>query len=67
MLKLFFLYSIRLYQKILSPDHGLIKNFFPYGVCRFNPTCSEYTYQKIAEYGVIKGCYLGLKRLLKCH
>ena len=67
MFKTIVLYAIKLYQKIISPDHGLLKIFFPYGVCRFNPSCSEYAYQKINEYGIIRGCVLGFKRLLKCH
>jgi len=35
--------------------------------CRFQPTCSQYTYQAIEKYGIIKGCWLGLKRVIKCH
>ncbi len=35
--------------------------------CRFEPTCSRYTYQAIERFGVIKGVYLGTKRILKCH
>ena len=34
--------------------------------CRFTPTCSEYTYQAVEKYGVIKGLWLGLKRVLRC-
>lgn len=36
-------------------------------VCRFTPTCSEYTYEAIKKYGAIKGGFLGVKRILKCH
>lgn len=36
-------------------------------VCRFYPTCSEYTKQAIKKYGVLKGGFLGVKRILKCH
>jgi len=36
-------------------------------VCRFTPTCSKYTYEAIEKYGAIKGSYLGIKRILKCH
>ena len=36
-------------------------------MCRFVPTCSEYTKIKINEYGFIKGTLLGIKRILKCH
>lgn len=36
-------------------------------VCRFKPSCSEFTYQAIEKYGMIKGSFLGLRRVLKCH
>ena len=36
-------------------------------VCRFYPTCSEYTKQAIIKYGVLKGSWLGFKRILRCH
>lgn len=35
--------------------------------CRFTPTCSAYTYEALIEHGVIKGMYLGVKRILKCN
>ncbi|MBP5274912.1 MAG: membrane protein insertion efficiency factor YidD [Abditibacteriota bacterium] len=35
--------------------------------CRFRPTCSEYTAQAIEKYGVMKGSFLGLKRILRCN
>ncbi|OGK40547.1 membrane protein insertion efficiency factor YidD [Candidatus Roizmanbacteria bacterium RIFCSPHIGHO2_12_FULL_44_10] len=35
--------------------------------CRFRPTCSQYTYQAVEKYGVIKGLYLGMRRILRCH
>ncbi|NCC98106.1 MAG: membrane protein insertion efficiency factor YidD [Bacteroidia bacterium] len=35
--------------------------------CRFTPTCSEYMIQAIKKHGPIKGFFLGIKRLLKCH
>ena len=35
--------------------------------CRFEPTCSKYTYDSIVKFGLIKGIYLGIKRILKCH
>jgi len=50
---------ISLYQVLLSPFLG--KN------CRFNPTCSEYSKEALFKYGVFKGSYLSIIRLLKCH
>ena len=35
--------------------------------CRFQPTCSEYTYQAISRYGIMRGSWLGLKRIIHCH
>lgn len=35
--------------------------------CKFYPTCSEYTRQAIEKYGVVKGVWLGAKRILKCN
>jgi len=60
---------IRFYQKTLSIDHGLFYYFYKYfGLgCRFQPTCSEYTYQSIEKYGILKGFLSGLKRLSRCH
>ncbi len=35
--------------------------------CRFTPTCSEYTADAIAQYGVLKGTAMGIRRLRRCH
>jgi hypothetical protein len=35
--------------------------------CRFIPTCSQYTYQAVEKYGAIRGLWLGLKRISRCH
>jgi len=61
------LFLIRIYQKTLSPDHGPLKVKFPHGYCRFQPTCSEYTYQAIEKYGIIKGTVMGSWRILRCN
>lgn len=50
---------IKFYQNYLSIE-GL-------AVCRFTPTCSEYTYQAVEKYGTAKGLYLGSRRVLRCH
>lgn len=49
---------IEIYQKISSLTPA---------TCRFVPTCSEYTKQAITKYGIFKGMWLGLKRIVKCH
>lgn len=56
------IYLIDWYQKNISMslENKNIK-------CKFYPTCSEYTKQAITKYGVIKGCKLGIVRILKCN
>lgn len=61
------LFLIRVYQKTISPNHGLFNGGIYYQKCRFYPTCSQYTHQAIESYGVLKGVFLGIKRLVKCH
>jgi putative membrane protein insertion efficiency factor len=58
---------IELYQKTLSPDRGPFQNLFPYRVCKFHPTCSQYTYEAIGKYGLIKGSLMGGRRIMRCH
>jgi putative membrane protein insertion efficiency factor len=58
---------IRLYQKILSPDTGWFAYRYPYGACRFAPTCSEYAARAIQRFGVVRGGWLGVRRVLRCH
>jgi uncharacterized protein len=55
------------YQKTLSPDTGIFSIKHPNGFCRFYPHCSEYSYQAINKYGVIRGILLTIKRLIRCH
>ena len=50
---------INAYKRWLSPLLG--------NNCRFNPTCSTYAIEAINRFGVIKGCWLAGKRILKCH
>lgn len=65
--RLFILKLIKIYQKTLSFDHGFTKHLFPYGYCRFKPTCSEYGYSAIEKYGLIKGGFLAIWRILRCN
>jgi putative membrane protein insertion efficiency factor len=58
-LKKLFIFPIRLYQRYLSPLLG--KN------CRFDPTCSHFAVEAIEEWGVIKGIWMGARRIAKCH
>lgn len=50
---------IRFYQKAISP-------LFP-PTCRFYPTCSQYAFEAISVHGALKGSYLAIRRILKCH
>ena len=50
---------IRVYQRVISPLIG--------PRCRFYPSCSEYAAQSILRHGAIRGIYLGVRRLLRCH
>jgi putative membrane protein insertion efficiency factor len=50
---------IRFYRKNVSP--GLPP------ACRFEPTCSEYAYEAVAKYGIIKGGRLAIWRILRCN
>jgi uncharacterized protein len=59
MIRQFLQLLIRLYQKTLSPIVGT--------QCRFYPTCSCYAHDALAQHGTIKGLFLTIRRLLKCH
>lgn len=58
---------IKGYQVSLSPDHGWFKTKYPYGWCRFYPSCSQYAYDSIQKHGTDQGVMLTIRRLLKCH
>ncbi len=59
---------IRFYQRA-SFFHMFIFRvlFLSDKVCRFFPTCSDYTYQAVEKYGVGKGLLIGLRRIIRCH
>ena len=57
-MKRIFIFLIECYQKIPFSCHGQ---------CRFSPTCSEYMKESILTYGVLRGTFLGMKRILRCN
>lgn len=57
--KRFLLALLRFYKREISP-------YLPPS-CRFVPTCSEYAMQAVAKYGAVKGGYLAVRRILRCH
>ena len=59
MLKKIVLFCIDFYRKFISP-------YTPKS-CIYTPTCSVYTYQAVKKYGVLKGGFKGIKRILRCH
>jgi len=59
LMKQLFLALIRFYRAYLSPLKA--------PCCRYYPTCSEYAMLAIEKYGVFKGGWLALKRILRCH
>lgn len=59
MLKKLFVALIRFYQVVISPLKP--------PTCRFYPTCSHYGIEAIQRFGALKGGYLTIKRILKCH
>ncbi|HMP69679.1 MAG TPA: membrane protein insertion efficiency factor YidD [Pirellulaceae bacterium] len=50
---------VRFYQVTISPLLG--------PQCRFQPTCSSYFIQAVEKYGVIRGTFRGIRRVLRCH
>lgn len=54
-----FILMARFYQRAISPYLG--------SNCRYTPTCSQYYIEAIRKYGPIKGNYIGIRRLLRCH
>lgn len=59
MLKKFALLLVKFYQAAIRP---LLPN-----ACRYEPSCSNYATEAIHKYGAIKGSWLGIKRILRCH
>jgi len=54
-----YILPIRFYQWFISPIFG--------PTCRYQPTCSHYMVEAIGEWGIIRGTWLGVKRIGRCH
>ncbi len=50
---------IRGYQVLVSPVFG--------SSCRYYPSCSQYTYEAVEKYGPVRGIWMGVKRISRCH
>ena len=53
------LLALRFYQRVVSPYVG--------GRCRYIPSCSRYAYEAVERFGVVRGGWLALRRLARCH
>lgn len=60
-----FLAFIAFYQFTLSPDHGWLKVFYPYGYCKFYPSCSQYAKIVLQKEGLL-GFAKIIKRIFSC-
>jgi len=58
-MKTLLIFLVKGYQKLISP-------LMP-DCCRYQPSCSEYMVEALKKHGAVKGSYLGIKRILRCH
>ncbi|OGZ95039.1 MAG: membrane protein insertion efficiency factor YidD [Candidatus Sungbacteria bacterium RIFCSPLOWO2_02_FULL_51_17] len=59
------LFLIFLYQRTISPDHGVLSVLG--GRCRYHPSCSAYTAEAVRARGVARGLWAGFLRVLRCN
>lgn len=64
-MKNLFLRFILFYQKVLRQP--LLQGVFLPNTCRFLPHCSDYSYEAIQKYGILRGTFKGLWRILRCN
>ena len=58
---------IKLYQRTLSPDHGLLRHFYPHGFCRHEPTCSEYAIEVLRTRALPIAIVAIVGRIFQCN
>lgn len=58
---------IRIYQKTISPNHGVFISLTGPVECRFYPTCSEYALQSFEKYSLSKAAAKTIRRIAKCN
>ena len=61
------IFFIKIYQKTLSPDHGTLKAYFPFGYCRFTPSCSQYAIKTLEKHGFFIGGIKAAWRIIRCN
>jgi putative membrane protein insertion efficiency factor len=58
---------IKIYQRTISPDHGWFRARWPYGYCRYHPSCSQYAIEALEKNGLWPGSIQAVKRILRCN